>query len=112
MPSAETNRVAVATGASQGIGRAIARRLADDGYDVAVSDIPAAFDALAARVAEIERQGRRAIDVIFNMLASTIALGRAQQPENVADLVPFFASTKSDYMTGQTVIMDGGMIFS
>lgn len=49
---------------------------------------------------------------VFEALVQSIPLGRAQEPTDVADLVSFFASTTSDYMTGQTVIMDGGMIFS
>lgn len=49
---------------------------------------------------------------VFNALVETIPLGRAQEPTDVADLVSFFASRQSDYMTGQTVIMDGGMLFS
>lgn len=49
---------------------------------------------------------------IFEAQAKTIPLGRSQLPEDVADLVSFFASPQSDYMTGQTVIMDGGMVFS
>jgi meso-butanediol dehydrogenase/(S,S)-butanediol dehydrogenase/diacetyl reductase len=49
---------------------------------------------------------------VFQALVQTIPLGRAQEPSDVADLVSFFASSASDYMTGQTVIMDGGMIFS
>src|SRR5262249_8376583 len=48
----------------------------------------------------------------FDALASKIPLGRAQEPTDVADLGSFFASSKSDYMTGQTIIMDGGMLFS
>jgi meso-butanediol dehydrogenase/(S,S)-butanediol dehydrogenase/diacetyl reductase len=49
---------------------------------------------------------------VFDALVSTIPLGRAQEAEDVAALVSFFASHDSDYMSGQTVIMDGGMIFS
>lgn len=48
----------------------------------------------------------------FYALVQTIPLGRAQEPADVAGLVSFFASPASDYMTGQTIIMDGGMIFS
>ncbi|MBB5167601.1 meso-butanediol dehydrogenase/(S,S)-butanediol dehydrogenase/diacetyl reductase [Mycobacterium sp. AZCC_0083] len=48
----------------------------------------------------------------FDALSSTIPLGRAQEPEDVAALVSFLASRDSDYMTGQTVISDGGMIFA
>ncbi|MFD8340615.1 SDR family oxidoreductase [Streptomyces solisilvae] len=49
---------------------------------------------------------------VFEALVAAIPLGRAQQPDDVADLVSFFASPAADYMTGQTVIMDGGTTFS
>lgn len=42
---------------AQGIGRAVALRLADDGYDVAVNDIKG--EALAGLVEEIEGKGRK-----------------------------------------------------
>ncbi|MEW1819317.1 SDR family oxidoreductase [Arthrobacter sp. NPDC080031] len=49
---------------------------------------------------------------LFEASAAGIPLGRPQEPSDVADLVSFFASPLSDYMTGQTVLMDGGMVFS
>ena len=39
-----------------------------------------------------------------------IALGRVQTPEDVAGLVSYLAGPDSDYMTGQAVIVDGGIV--
>lgn len=251
MSAPSTNRVALVTGGSRGIGRAIALRLAQDGFDVAVNDIPSAIGSVEECVGEIRALGRQAVAAIadvtdqqavaamvaatveglgridvavanagiarienflditaeswdqafavntkgvfltwqaaarqmiaeghggkliaaasqnafratdilpayacskwavrgltqaaaqafakygitanayapgvvdtplwdtardlFDYIVPTIPLGRAQQPEDVAKLASFFASPESDYMSGQTVIMDGGMIFS
>lgn len=57
-------RIAVITGSAQGIGRAIALRLADDGIDVAVNDIPSNEKKLLEVVAEIQAKGRRSIPLI------------------------------------------------
>src|SRR5882672_4876865 len=38
-----------------------------------------------------------------------IALGRIETPEDVAGFVSFLASRDSDYMTGQSVLFDGGI---
>jgi len=43
---------------------------------------------------------------------SQITLGRTSVPEDVAKLVSFLASPDSDYVTGQTLLVDGGMAFS
>lgn len=40
-----------------------------------------------------------------------IALGRAQTPEDVAALVSFLASPDSDYITGQAILTDGGIVY-
>jgi meso-butanediol dehydrogenase/(S,S)-butanediol dehydrogenase/diacetyl reductase len=39
-----------------------------------------------------------------------IPLGRPEQPEDVAGVVSFLASRDSDYMTGQAVNIDGGLV--
>lgn len=51
--------VAIVTGAGQGIGKAIALRLADDGFDVAINDLPRKSEALELLSAEISAKGRR-----------------------------------------------------
>lgn len=55
------------TGAAGGIGRAIALRLARDGLDVTVSDVPRAADALGQLVGEIEAMGRTGLVAVADV---------------------------------------------
>lgn len=61
--SAPPTRVAIVTGAAQGIGLSIALRLADDGLDVAINDIPSKAGELREVVTQIQAKGRRCIAV-------------------------------------------------
>jgi NADP-dependent 3-hydroxy acid dehydrogenase YdfG len=56
-----TRRVAVVTGGSAGLGRAVVRELATNGWDVAV--LARGEDGLTGAVADVEALGRRAIGV-------------------------------------------------
>ena len=40
-----------------------------------------------------------------------IALGRAETPDDVAALVSYLAGPDSDYVTGQAIIIDGGIVY-
>ncbi|MCC2976733.1 SDR family oxidoreductase [Sphingomonas sp. PL-96] len=44
--------------------------------------------------------------------SESILMGRVSEPDDVAKLVSYLASPDSDYMTGQTVLIDGGIQFS
>ena len=46
----------------------------------------------------------------FDSMASGILIGRAAQPEDIVPTALFLASSDSDYVTGQTMAIDGGMI--
>jgi len=67
--SQETTRVAIVTGSAQGIGRAIALRLAADGLHVVVSDISAKLELCQAVVKEIESASPegQAVAVVCNV---------------------------------------------
>ncbi|KAF9820716.1 hypothetical protein IEO21_01159 [Rhodonia placenta] len=56
-------RVAIVTGAAQGIGRAIALRLADDHLEVAVNDLASRTDQLQELVSQIQTRGGRSLAV-------------------------------------------------
>ncbi|KAG9220125.1 hypothetical protein CCMSSC00406_0007180 [Pleurotus cornucopiae] len=81
LPS-QSKGVAIITGAAQGLGRAIALRLASDGFDVALNDIPAKAPALEELANEIKagagtNSERRAIFV----------LGSVAKEDDVMELV-------------------------
>jgi NAD(P)-dependent dehydrogenase (short-subunit alcohol dehydrogenase family) len=65
MPKAKG--VALVTGASQGIGRAIALRFATDGFDVALNDISSHEAELGITAEEVVSRGRRAHCVLADV---------------------------------------------
>src|SRR5262249_36176680 len=57
--------------------------------------------------AEIEGLG---LGEAWKRRVSLIPIGRPEQPEDVAGVVSFLVGRDSDYMTGQAVNVDGGLI--
>jgi NAD(P)-dependent dehydrogenase (short-subunit alcohol dehydrogenase family) len=49
-------------------------------------------------------------DEVVRKATEEIPLGRLEQPEDVANLVAFLASSDSDYMTGQAINVTGGQV--
>jgi 3-oxoacyl-[acyl-carrier protein] reductase len=91
-------KVALVTGGSRGIGAAIARRLARDGADVAVTYLNGKAEA-AAVVADVEAAGRRGLAIaadagdagaVVDAVEHTVAeLGRLDILVNNAGVFPF-----------------------
>ena len=51
-----------------------------------------------------------AADAGFDSMAAGILLGRPAQPEDIVPTALFLASSDSDYITGQVIAIEGGMI--
>ena len=49
-------------------------------------------------------------DAGFDSMAADILLGRAAQPEDIVPTAIYLASSDSDYITGQVIPIEGGMI--
>jgi meso-butanediol dehydrogenase / (S,S)-butanediol dehydrogenase / diacetyl reductase len=58
--------------------------------------------------ADLERIG--AGDAGFDSMASSILLGRPAQPEDIVPTALFLAGPDSDYITGQIIPIEGGMV--
>lgn len=66
-------------------------------------------NAVAPGFIETEMTGALS-DTARQLMLANIPLGRLGQPEDVANLVCFLASDAAAYITGQTLIVDGGMV--
>ncbi|MGB3552896.1 MAG: 3-oxoacyl-ACP reductase family protein [Candidatus Binatus sp.] len=75
-----TGKVAIVTGAANGIGRAIAIRLADEGAKVALADIQ--LDSAEQAAAEIRRIGAAAIAVALDVTKLDEAIAAADRVES------------------------------
>src|SRR5438128_224065 len=123
-----SDRVVIVTGGARGIGRAYCLGVAAEGARVVVADVADAKPTGA----EIEARGAQALAVACDVsreadtqrpateparrLGHTAApanvearmLKRAQMPEDLVGTLVFLASDDSDFMSGQTMLVDGG----
>ncbi|KAL9095199.1 MAG: hypothetical protein Q9165_002455 [Trypethelium subeluteriae] len=68
--SANPDRTCIITGASRGIGKAIALRLANDGYNICVNDVEANKDGVDEVVSQIQSSGRKAMPYLCDVSSS------------------------------------------
>ena len=52
------------------------------------------------------------LDALLEKLSASIPLRRIGRPEELADLVTFLSSEKNSYVTGTTILVDGGVVRS
>ncbi|TFY76826.1 hypothetical protein EWM64_g7187 [Hericium alpestre] len=101
--------VAIITGAAQGIGRAIAIQLADDGFDVAVNDLGIMRAELEAVAKNVESKGRRSLVVPADV--SSEADVKAMVDEVVEKLGSLDVMVANAGVLGrQTGIVDSGTL--
>ena len=60
----------------------------------------------------VVRQARAGIppEESLGRKVARIPLGRIETPEDVAGVVAFLVSSDGSYITGQTIVVDGGML--
>ena len=98
--------------AVRGITQVTARDLAKDGITVnafapGIVKTPMMYD-IAHKVGQ---NAGKDDEWGMQQFAKDITLQRLSKPEDVANVVSFLASPDSDYVTGQTILVDGGMQF-
>lgn len=99
--------------AVRGLTQSAARELAPRGITVNAWSPGSVQTAMLDSVVEAEAKAEgMTFDQALAKRASGIALGRLSSTADVANVVSFLAGPDSNYITGQSIVVDGGMVFS
>ena len=94
-----------------GLSKILASQYARDG--ITVNTVAPGY-MLTARQVEISavRSAKKGVSLeqYLKELAQEVPLGRYGEPEELANVIVFLASTKSSYVNGATITVDGGLI--
>jgi 3-oxoacyl-[acyl-carrier protein] reductase len=94
-----------------GFSKMLATELAP--FNITVNTViagPVQTDFLTASMEAKAEEQRRTADEIILETVGAIPMGRLGKPEEVGDLIAFLASDRAGYMTGTSVVIDGGML--
>ncbi|KRL67090.1 (S)-acetoin forming diacetyl reductase [Companilactobacillus versmoldensis] len=99
--------------AIRGITQTAARDLAKDGITVnaycpGIVKTPMMMDIAH----QVGQENGKDDEWGMKQFSKDIALGRLSEPSDVAACVSYLAGPDSDYMTGQALLIDGGMVFN
>lgn len=61
------------------------------------------------RLEALAREQRTTVDEVAKAFTHEIPMGRFGKPEEIAPMVVFLASHKTSYVTGQSILVDGGI---
>ncbi len=59
----------------------------------------------------VEHEGQNAPKALTELQLKARSIKRLERPEDLLGTVVFLASSDSDFMTGQTIVVDGGSVF-
>jgi 3-oxoacyl-[acyl-carrier protein] reductase len=93
-----------------GYSKSLANELAP--FNITVNNLisgPVDTSFLRSSLESQSQESGKAFDDLMRDTITDIPMGRLGKPEEVGDLVAFLASDRASFMTGTSVVLDGGM---